>query len=245
MKKKKSLKKTPVVLLALSAGLLLASTVGSTRAALTYYSENFSAEVTVSNIGVTLLENGKAVGHRNYVSSGAWDESTGVLFENMREEDEKLTLGKVYDEKLSVQNSGAIDNYVRVTLRKSWQDEEGKKTELSPELIELEVLEGNGWVIDDSASTEERTVLYYTGILPAGAQTPVFTDGISINPMVGTKVIKTVEGDVVTYEHEYDGYKFVVEADVDAVQTHNAADAIKSAWGVDVAVSADGSLSLR
>ena len=62
--KKKSLKKTPVVLLALSAGLLFASTVGSTRAALTYYSENFSAEVTVSNIGVTLLENGKAVGYR-------------------------------------------------------------------------------------------------------------------------------------------------------------------------------------
>ena len=243
--KKRSLKKTPLVLLALSVTLLLASTVGSTRAALTYYSENFSAEVTVSNIGVTLMENGKAVGYRNYVSNGAWDESKGVLLENMLEEDEKITLGKDYEEKLSVQNSGSIDNYVRVTLRKSWQDEEGKKTELSPELIELEVLEGNGWVIDESASTEERTVLYYTNVLPVGAETPAFTESISINPMVGTKVIKTVEGDVVTYEHEYNGYKFVVEADVDAVQTHNAADAIKSAWGVDVSVSANGSLSLR
>lgn len=243
--KKRSLKKTPLVLLALSVTLLLASTVGSTRAALTYYSENFSAEVTVSNIGVTLMENGKAVGYRNYVSNGAWDESKGVLLENMLEEDEKITLGKDYEEKLSVQNSGSIDNYVRVTLRKSWQDEEGKKTELSPELIELEVLEGSGWVIDESASTEERTVLYYTNVLPVGAETPAFTESISINPMVGTKVIKTVVGDVVTYEHEYNGYKFVVEADVDAVQTHNAADAIKSAWGVDVAVSANGSLSLR
>ena len=225
--KKKSFKKTPLVLLALSATLLFASTVGSTRAALTYYSENFSTEVTVSNIGVTLLENGEAVGHRNYVSGGAWDETTGVLLENMLEEDEKLTLGKEYEEVLSVQNSGAIDNYVRVTLRKSWQDEEGKKTNLSPELIELDILEGNGWVIDDSAST------------------PAFTEAISINPIIGTKVVKTVEGDVVTYEHEYNGYKFVVEADVDAVQTHNAADAIKSAWGVDVAVSANGNLSLR
>ncbi len=243
--KKRSLKKTPLVLLALSVTLLLASTVGSTRAALTYYSENFSAEVTVSNIGVTLMENGKAVGYRNYVSNGAWDESKGALLENMLEEDEKITLGKDYEEKLSVQNSGSIDNYVRVTLRKSWQDEEGKKTELSPELIELEVLEGSGWLIDESASTEERTVLYYTNVLPVGAETPAFTESISINPMVGTKVIKTVEGDVVTYEHEYNGYKFVVEADVDAVQTHNAADAIKSAWGVDVAVSANGSLSLR
>ena len=86
--KKRSLKKTPLVLLALSAVLLLGSTVGSTRAALTYYSENFSAEVTVSNIGVTLLENGKAVGYRNYISGGAWDESKGVLLENMLEEDE-------------------------------------------------------------------------------------------------------------------------------------------------------------
>ena len=152
---------------------------------------------------------------------------------------------KDYEEKLSVQNSGSIDNYVRVTLRKSWQDEEGKKTNLSPELIELDVIEGNGWVVDDSASTEERTVLYYTGILPVGAETPAFTESISIDPIIGTKVIKTVEGGVVTYEHEYNGYKFVVEADVDAVQTHNAADAIKSAWGVDVAVSADGSISLR
>ena len=243
--KKKSFKKTPLVLLALSATLLFASTVGSTRAALTYYSENFSTEVTVSNIGVTLLENGEAVGSRNYVSGGAWDETAGALLENMLEEDEKLALGKDYEEKLSVQNSGAIDNYVRVTLRKSWQDEEGKKTNLSPELIELDILEGNGWVIDDSASTEERIVLYYTSILPVGASTPAFTEAISINPIIGTKVVKTVEGDVVTYEHEYNGYKFVVEADVDAVQTHNAADAIKSAWGVDVAVSANGNLSLR
>ena len=35
-----------------------------------------------------------------------------------------------------------------------------------------------------------------------------------------------------------------LEAEADAVQTHNAAEAIKSAWGVDVNVSEDGSLSL-
>ena len=38
---------------------------------------------------------------------------------------------------------------------------------------------------------------------------------------------------------------FEIEAEVDAVQTHNAEDAIKSAWGVDVSVSEDGALSLR
>ena len=47
------------LLFAASAVLLFLSTVGSTRAALTYYSENYSVEVTVSSIGVSLLENGE------------------------------------------------------------------------------------------------------------------------------------------------------------------------------------------
>ena len=40
--------------------------------------------------------------------------------------------------------------------------------------------------------------------------------------------------------YEYDGYRFYIEAEADAVQTHNAQEAIKSAWGVDVEVSEDG-----
>ena len=51
---KKIFSAKPAILLAAAAGLLLFATVGSTRAALTYYSENYAAEVTVSNIGVTL-----------------------------------------------------------------------------------------------------------------------------------------------------------------------------------------------
>lgn len=35
---------------------------------------------------------------------------------------------------------------------------------------------------------------------------------------------------------KYDGYSFNLDAEVDAVQTHNAKAAIKSAWGVDVSV---------
>ena len=46
-------------------------------------------------------------------------------------------------------------------------------------------------------------------------------------------------------EGRYDGIVFVLRADVDAVQTHNAEDAIMSAWGVDVSISDDGSLSLN
>ena len=236
MSNKKSFKLKPLYLLIAAAVLLIASTVGSTQAALTYYSENYSAEVTVSNIGIGLVENGEVVG----------DE----LLENMIAENEELVLGKAYDEELSVVNSGSIDSYVRVIVKKSWQDEAGaKNTMLAPELIDLSFVTGNGWVIDESATTAERTVLYYTGILPVGASTPAFTDTLRIDPVIATKIVETVEetagGQNVTYAYEYDGYTFTVEAEVDAVQTHNAEAAINSAWGGDVAVSADGNLSLQ
>ena len=47
-----------------------------------------------------------------------------------------------------------------------------------------------------------------------------------------------------TTVYEYDGAMFVLEAEVDAVQTHNAADAIRSAWGVEVTLEEDGALRL-
>ena len=48
-----------------------------------------------------------------------------------------------------------------------------------------------------------------------------------------------------TTTYAYDGYNFQLEAEADAVQTHNAQDAIKSAWGVDVDVDGNGNISLR
>ena len=73
MKKKKNrFPKKTALLLGAAALLLLGSTVGSTRAALTYYSENYVAGVEMSSIGITLLENDKTVGARNYDKNGEW-----------------------------------------------------------------------------------------------------------------------------------------------------------------------------
>ena len=91
--KKKSFKLAPVVLLSAAAILLVSSAVGSTQAALTYYSENYSAEVTVSSIGVSLLENGEVVSRRNYLQNDKWDETTGTLLKNMLAEGEELNFG--------------------------------------------------------------------------------------------------------------------------------------------------------
>ena len=242
----KKFKKSTLVLLALAAVLLISSAVGSTRAALTYYSENYSAEVTVSNIGVTLLENGEEVSRKNYIGDGNWDAVEGELFENLFAEG--FTLGEEYEEVLSVKNSGAIDAYVRVIITKSWIDAEGNKDQtLAPGLIEFPV-SGEGWVVDEDASTPERTVVYYTAPLAVG-ETSAFTSTFRVDPALQTKVIATEkttsDGTTITYEYEYDGYSFNVEAEIDAVQTHNAADAIKSAWGVDVTVADNGAISLQ
>ena len=248
-KKKKSFPKKPALVLTAAALLLVGSTVGSTRAALTYYSENYSAQMNMQSIGVSLLENDKVVSSRDYVSNNEWKgTSDGTLLTNLLGKDETFTPGKKYNEAISVKNSGTIDTFVRVIITKSWQDEKGNKnTNLSPDLIELNFLTDNGWQIANAQSTKERTVLYYTKAVAAGDTTPALSDTLRINPSIASDVTKPVpesekeseKGKTITYTYKYNGYTFHIDAEVDAVQTHNAKDAIKSAWGVDVNVSDD------
>ena len=47
------------------------------------------------------------------------------------------------------------------------------------------------------------------------------------------EVTTTETGTTYTYKYDYDGYSFQIAAEVDAVQTHNGKDAVKSAWGID------------
>lgn len=240
-KKKKSFPKVTVLLLAAAAVLLVGSGVGSARAALTYYSENYSVQMNMQSIGVSLLENDKVVSSRDYVSNNEWKgTSEGTLLTNLLGKDETFTPGKKYNEAISVKNSGTIDTFVRVIITKSWQDEKGNKnTNLSPDLIELNFLTDNGWQVADAQSTRERTVLYYTKALKAGKPTPALSDTLRINPSIASDVTKVPKDKTITYTYKYNGYTFHIDAEVDAVQTHNAKDAIKSAWGVDVNVSDD------
>ena len=251
-KKNKVSRSTKVTALLMVAAvvLLMSSALGSTRAALVYQSENYTAEIGVSQIGVSLLENGNIVGSRDYAGSGdEWNGTPeGKLLTGLLGENEEFVIGKKYDEVLSVRNTGTIDEYVRVRLYKSWQYADGtKETALSPDLIKVS-LPGNGWIEDTGDSTEERTVLYYPNILRSGEETPAFADAVRIDNEIMTKVkeSRTEENGVttITQEFSYNGVNFYLRAEVDAVQTHNAQDAIKSAWGVDVNVASDGALSL-
>ncbi len=243
----------PAVTLAafvLAAGLLLFSTIGGTRAALTYFSETYTSSYGMYDIGVTLLENGEPVSWRNYSSEGSWSEETGMLLGNLLPDGESVKIGKRYAEELSVANTGSINQYVRVSIHKYWTDAEGKKLQsVSPDLIGLNLVNtSGGWILDESSSTKERTVLYYGSVLNVGQKTEPFTDSLIIDRMTATKVTQTETKEngytTITTAYDYDGLRFWIEAKVDAVQEHNAEDAIWSAWGREVTVSG-GNLSLN
>ena len=220
--------KSTIALFAAAAVLLGGSAIGSTRAALTYFSDNYYARMETPEIGVTLMENGNEV---------AADQQEGSLLSGLTD----VKLGQKYEEELAVRNSGNIDQYVRVRIYKSWTNAEGvKDTTLSPSYIDLNFT-GDGWIEDESSRTTERSVWYYTEPLTAGDTTSLLTDTISIDNALATKVSENTyeeDGKLITETtYAYDGYTFNLTAEVDAVQNHNAADAIKSAWGVDVTMS--------
>ena len=244
------------VLFVAAVAMLLGSSIGGTRAALTYYSETYTSRIQMYDIGVSLIENDKEVSWRDYSSAGdgTWNEHTGALLENMLPEGEELTLGKRYQEQLKVKNTGTINQYVRVSIYKYWLDANGNKLrDLSPDLIDLNLVNiGTDWTEDEGARTKERTVLYYNKLLYAEGQgaseTSLFADSLTIDDSIAKKVSQETkkEGNYTTIitTYDYDGVSFRIEAEVDAVQEHNAQDAIWSAWGKRVTVNEDGSLSL-
>lgn len=84
------------------AALLLAlSTLGSSRAALSYYSENYQARMELYHLGTALIENGEEVSFWTYdEETGEWEgKSPGKLLEGLEEEG-SLIPGKEYQEEL-------------------------------------------------------------------------------------------------------------------------------------------------
>lgn len=253
MKKLEKLLGRPGVALGLfllAGALLLTGSIGGTRAALEYRSDEYTAQIELYDIGVTLLENDEDVAHRNYIrdSDGRWeDTNTGILLgtgwqaEAEITEENPIKPGVKYEERIAAKNSGTIDQYVRITIYKFWcddveKDADGritsynKRPDLDPNLIELEWANTDDWTI--GSSNGERTVLYYNDLLRSGDTTSECTSSVKINGKVAQLANKTVTEDGgVTYTYLYDGATFMLKATVDAVQDHNATDAKISAWG--------------
>lgn len=261
-----------VALFALAIALLVFAGVGGAQAALTYVSEEYGAQFGLQNIGITLVENGEAVSWRDFLGTrDDWDQNSnnpedptcGILLEGVTTNGSPLMPGRVYDEVLTVRNirqssdvndesgENAIPVYVRAKVQTYWVDDAtgAKRTELDPSLIDLHLLTEGPWVEDTSARTTELAVLYYTPLLEYGTESAPFADTLTISKDIVADVETTVEkseGGYTTYTttYKYNDAHFVIHAEVDAVQDHNAVDAIKSAWGVDVVVNEDKSITL-
>ena len=217
----KQLLATPVasvVLFAMAAGLIGFGTVRGIQAAPRIESDQIYADVELPEIATGLVENGTLV------------PNDGKLLGSLVPKDETFKIGKKYDETLAVQNTGSIDEYVRVTVSTYWtkDGETLRATDLSPEYIQPSYVTGDGWTIDSAASTRERTVLYYADILEPGDISKPFVDAITIDGEVITVIGKDADGADI---YRYKGYEFHLKAKVDAVQTHNADEARLGAWG--------------
>ena len=249
--------------------LLMTGTIGGVRATPQIFNPDFAySGVELDQIGITLVERvgekWNDVSWRDYdkdSESFIFDSNSpsgenhnpkmGVILQNMIPAGEKLKIGYPYPAVLAVKNSGTIPEYVRVTVYKYWVvNENGNETRFDAydangkdvlnKLIELNFLEDNGWVIDHSSDTKERTVLYYRYKVPGATETTEtitnpFTSTLRIDNKIldyGEKVYTNENKTAWTWSWVADGLEFRIEAEADGVQDHNARAAMKSAWGL-------------
>ena len=226
-----------VVLFALALLLLGSGTVGGARAALNIESQYYNSEVELYDIGVALIEqqangNFKVVAGKNALMGETSPIGAAI------KTDGKLLPGKTYSEVLAVRNTAAINEYVRVSVFKYWQDKDGNKVpEMYSKWIQLGFVTGNGWEIDESSTTEERTMLYYGPKVAPGEDTTPFLSTVTIDDTILTKVSQTTSVEngvtVIRTTYIYNGNRFCIDVIVDSVQDHNAEQAKISAWGVN------------
>ena len=177
-----------------------------------------------------------------------------------------ITVGasKNYRLRVAAKDRSTISEYVRVVVRKYWTKEgsDEKDYSLNKDFINVDFntlfdSEGHGWISDPSNDSNKETKIFYYNY-PIGPEnneegfasyTSDFVKGIGLNDTVssGDKIItikdyysktEKTEGTktYTIYNYYYDGRSFAIEVEADAVQTHNAQKAIKSAWGIDVTV---------
>lgn len=230
-------KKMPIITLLLftvALALLLFSTVGGARAAITYgtNADAYMAEITFTpNKELSISRSGDLT-----------DLGTGLFVP-----------GKTYEENLTIANGGNtedgdINKYIRVVVNKYWKDSTGAKMiEMDPSLISVSLDNSSAWLTDSAMQTTERDIFYYPQPVSAGSSATlglcISIDG-SVVQLV--KQSSTTAGGytTITNTYLYDGKMICIEIEADGVQTHHAEDAIMSAWGRAVTVSDGGTLTL-
>ena len=278
MKKRQKMSMRTTLLLVAALLVLSVGTFTGVKAAPNIQSDLYRTHFYLNHLQVHLLENGEDVcGGENTLDGES--KVTGALATNLGYKSDSdlgsVEPGMVYDEEIQAQNSQDISEFVRLTIRKYWvvtkdgkivttQNAAGKTvpkktTELSPDQIHL-MYNGSekcnsAWQEVTQERTTESSTYIYKNLLKGGTTTEPIFNQLQIDKSVAEREpdpIVTKEGDrtIFTYIYKYDGCAFYIEADVQAIQTHNAQDAVKSQWGPNIiatySVEDDtGSLSVK
>ena len=174
----------------------------------------------------------------------------------------KVEPGRKYTEKLQARNSNTVDEYVRIIIRKYWVDRTGKKSPvMDPALIKLTYngspYNSDAWAVNSKEHTEESDTYYLKSVLGEDKTSDPLFNELTIDGSVAdlanrhTTTKKETRGPdnqevtVITYSYDYDDFTFYIEADVQAIQTHNINDAISSLWGVSNVSAAKGKLTVK
>lgn len=268
-KTRKKFTRGTITALIVAVVLIAAGAIGSFAATggnPTIKSEDYTAWFYLNHLQVHLLENGKDVCGGENTLDGA-SKIKGELLGQLGYKDGVLgeaEPGMLYKEKLGARNGQDIPIYVRMNVKKYWVEvnDDGtagnKTTVLDPGYIHLtygdKAYNKSDWILDESVSTTESKTYYYKKALDPNADTESLFDSLVIDNKLAekenaesTEKIDDKGNKVITYKYiyKYDGYGFVIEADVQAVQTHNANDAIRSQWGVSNVKAEDGTLTVE
>ena len=266
---KKKLSKRTLALAAVAVLLFASGGFMGTRAQLSITSQDYEGHFKLDHLQVHLIENGRDVCDGHNTLDGT-RKNAGELIGYLHG---KFDPGRAYKEEIAArngtgENNEPVEQFVRLSIRKYWKNPKGEKDpSMDPDLIQLTYNSSTGtawfndegdkayndkaWVINPKETTEERTTYYYRTTLDGTETSAPVVNKLKISDEIVKDVkVNPPKDGVITYEYKYDGYIACIEADVQAVQTHNAdgdADyaAIRSIWGVDNVFVSGDTLSVK
>lgn len=208
------MKKKPIIIAVASIALLTLVYQGTL--AIFHEETNVSAQMSAGKLGIELVDSS------NDKTAVLTDE--GFVFE-------AAMPGSTLQRAIKVDNVKDKDLYVRITVKKYWDDAEGKKmVDAKADYISILTKKQGNWIILDKGATSnsEEFEFYYKRPLAPGESSDNVMDGIVLSTAMK--------------ESMYRNYHAVIEVKAEAIQKIGAKDAILTEWGIEANIDNNGNL---
>lgn len=207
------MKRDRVVKASLAIALMSMTVIGGSIA---FFRAETQADnrMTSTNLDITLME-GKTEGGLKRLNS-----DTVSL--------DDVAPGSSIDRELYVKNEKESVAYIRVTLTKYWEDNQGEKLpDMDSQQIFIDLPDRENWIIENDEN-DENVYMYYRLPLETGEQTTAFMNKILIGQ------------DGSALNNDYTNLNAQIDVEVDAIQGYAAKDAILAEWGLDIEFDDNG-----